>query len=46
MAGIATRPETEQVLTELGHDTRIRGEAIEPEGWLPLLAALTAVTAT
>lgn len=45
MAGIASRAETERVLAELGHDARIRGEAIEPEGWLPLLAGLSETVA-
>ena len=44
MARIATRAETEAVLTDLGYDTRIRAEAIAPEGWPVLLAALTAGT--
>jgi 16S rRNA (adenine1518-N6/adenine1519-N6)-dimethyltransferase len=40
MAGLATRPEAEQILADLGHDVRIRGEAIAPEGWPVLLDAL------
>ena len=45
MAGLATRETTELLLTELGRDTRIRAEAIEPEGWPTLLDALGAITA-
>ncbi|MGI9117062.1 MAG: 16S rRNA (adenine(1518)-N(6)/adenine(1519)-N(6))-dimethyltransferase RsmA [Gaiellales bacterium] len=44
MAGIATRAQAEDVLAALGHDPRIRAEAIAPEGWPPLLDALAAAT--
>jgi len=40
MAGLAPRPQAEAVLARLGHDTRIRAEAIAPAGWPLLLAAL------
>ena len=43
MAGLATRPQAEAVLGSLGHDPRIRAEAIPPEGWPVLLDALTAM---
>jgi len=44
MAQLATRAQAEAVLTELGHDVRIRAEAIAPAGWPMLLAALAATT--
>ena len=44
LANLATRAQAEAVLTELGHDLRIRAEAIAPTGWPPLLAALEAAT--
>ena len=44
MAQLATRAQAEAVLIELGHDVRIRAEAIAPAGWPPLLAALAAAT--
>ena len=44
MAGLATRPQAEAVLGELGHDPRIRAEAIAPEGWPVLLDRLAAAT--
>ena len=44
MAHLATRTQAEAVLTELGHDVRIRAEAIAPEGWPVLLDALAATT--
>jgi 16S rRNA (adenine1518-N6/adenine1519-N6)-dimethyltransferase len=44
MAGLATRAVAETVLADLGHDPRIRAEAIPPEGWPVLLDALAAAT--
>ncbi len=44
MANLATRDQAEAVLRELGHDVRIRAEAIAPEGWPALLDALAPTT--
>lgn len=44
LAGLATRDEAERVLESLGHDRRIRAEAIAPAGWPSLLDALAAGT--
>jgi 16S rRNA (adenine1518-N6/adenine1519-N6)-dimethyltransferase len=44
MANLATRAQAEAVLMQLGHDVRIRAEAIAPEGWPVLLDALAATT--
>ena len=44
LAGLATRDEAERVLEALGHDRRIRAEAIAPAGWPVLLDALAAGT--
>ena len=44
MAQLATRAQAEAVLTDLGHDVRIRAEAIAPAGWPALLEALAATT--
>ncbi len=44
MAQLATRAQAEAVLTALGHDTRIRAEAVAPGDWPALLAALEAAT--
>ncbi|MGI9187950.1 MAG: 16S rRNA (adenine(1518)-N(6)/adenine(1519)-N(6))-dimethyltransferase RsmA, partial [Gaiellales bacterium] len=44
MANLASRAQAEAVLTDLGHDLRIRAEAIAPEGWPVLLDALAATT--
>ena len=46
MAQLATRAQAEAVLTSLGHDVRIRAEAIAPADWPILLAALAAATVT
>lgn len=42
MAGLASRDAAERVLESLGHDRRIRAEAIDPDGWPLLLDALGA----
>lgn len=44
MAQLATRAQAESVLAGLGYDVRIRAEAIAPDGWPVLLAALAAAT--
>jgi 16S rRNA (adenine1518-N6/adenine1519-N6)-dimethyltransferase len=44
MAQLATRTQAEAVLDGLGHDVRIRAEAIAPTGWPALLDALAATT--
>ena len=43
-ANLATRAQAEAVLMQLGHDVRIRAEAIAPEGWPVLLDALATTT--
>ena len=44
LGGLAPRAVAEAALAELGHDPRIRAEAIAPEGWPILLDALAAGT--
>ena len=44
LAGLASRDDAERVLEGLGHDRRIRAEAIAPAGWPLLLDALAADT--
>ena len=41
MAGLAERDAAERILEDLGHDRRIRAEAIAPTGWPVLLDAIT-----